>query len=430
MSHFSPLLWLYQFATLMFTPFWPLLLLWRLRKGKEDRARWHERRGWPSKPRPEGSLIWVHCASVGELNAAMPLIEKLAEKYPSLLVTTGTITSAYIAANRLPAGVIHQFVPLDCPRYVTRFFKYWKPNFGVLVESELWPNLLTIGRRQGCHFVLVNGRMSDRSYKRWHSLAPNTIKALLAQLDMCLCQSQQDTERFLHLGAMRAATIGNLKYDATLPTPAHTLVTQLEVLTRGRPIVLAASTHPGEEISVMKMHSALMEQFPKLLTIIVPRHPHRGAEIAELASTRSLTSQMRSQGEIPEKPCNIYIADTIGEMSLFFHLATLVVMGGSLVPVGGHNPIEPAILKKPILSGIYTQNFSEIFEILDAKEAVVRVNSAEDLTFKVQTLLTQTKAQKQLGQRAFDVVSSQKGAVERTLQSLEPFLLDCAMKPK
>ncbi len=428
MPPFSPLIWLYHAITLLLTPFWPLVLLWRLRKGKEDAKRWHERRGWPSVQRPEGALIWVHAASVGELNGTMPLIERLAQTYPALLVTTGTVTSARVAAARLPKGVIHQYIPLDCPRYVRRFFSYWKPSFGVMVESELWPNLLTIGKKMGCHFVLVNGRMSHKSFKKWRGSAADIIRTLLAHFDVCLCQSQRDADHFLTLGATRAVSVGNLKYDATLPEADQQTLKQLQLLTHKRPIIVAASTHPKEEHLILAAHRALALHYPSLLTIIIPRHPERGVEIAQMAGKEALYTGLRSRGDMPNGVCQIYVADTLGEMSLFYTLASLVFMGGSFVPHGGQNPIEPAQLKKPILTGPHTHNFIEMYDMLVLNEGAVRVNTIEEFVIKSNQLLSHPKARKELGIHAYEAIALQQGAVERTLQALEPYLLDCAIK--
>src|SRR6476661_6306197 len=331
-------------------PFLPLLLSYRLRRGKEDATRLKERRGETDIARPAGPLVWVHGASVGEITAVLPLIEHLCKEGFAVLVTSGTTTSAELAQHRLPPGAVHQFVPLDVPKFAERFLDHWRPDLALFVESDLWPNLVLASAARKIPLVLLNGRLSQRSFTRW-SRIPQTIGALLKRLDLCLAQSPADAERYAQLGGQRVAMTGNLKLDVPAPPAEPAAVDALRAAIAGRPVIAAASTHAGEEAAVMDAHQRLRRRFPGLLTIIVPRHPHRGAEIAELARAATLTPALRSRGETLDARTDIYVADTMGELGLVYRLSPVVFMGGSLVEPGGQNPIEPIKLGAAILHG-------------------------------------------------------------------------------
>ncbi|HSR71286.1 MAG TPA: 3-deoxy-D-manno-octulosonic acid transferase, partial [Kiloniellales bacterium] len=339
----------------------------RASQGKEDPARIGERLGRAGLPRPEGPLVWLHGASVGESLSALPLIERLRESRPALaiLVTTGTVTSARIMAERLPAGVLHQYAPLDLPVAVDRFLGHWRPDLGLILESELWPNLLARARVGGCELVLLNARMSARSARHWARLRP-LIRHLLGHFSMILAQTKEDAARLAGLSAVEPLAPGNLKAAAP---PLEADPAELAALSKAladRPRWLAASTHSGEEGSVAAVHEALAPSRPGLLTLIVPRHPHRGPEIAAGLLRAGYRVARRGAGEMPGAETEIYLADTIGELGLWYRLTGIAFVGGSLVPHGGQNLLEPARLGCAVLCGPHVGNFRTLAEEMRA----------------------------------------------------------------
>src|SRR6476469_3345991 len=274
-------------------PLAPALINRRLKLGKEDPARVGERRGMSDDVRPAGPLVWIHGASVGEVLASAALIEKLRALNLRILLTSGTVTSAAVVAKRFPPDVIHQYVPYDSPRYVARFLDHWQPSLALFIESDLWPNLILSSAARRLPMVLINGRMSHRSFPRWRRMA-GTISALLGRFDICLAQSEVDAERFAALGSRNVVTTGNLKLDVPAPPADAAKLERLMSVTRGRPIIVAASTHPGEEEVLIEAHKTLSGFFPGLLTVIVPRHAHRGEAVAGLVTAAGLHPSLRS----------------------------------------------------------------------------------------------------------------------------------------
>src|ERR1700693_102866 len=268
----------------------------RLKLGKEDPARVGERRGVSADVRPVGPLVWIHGASVGEVLASGALIEKLRALNLRILLTSGTVTSAAIVAKRFPPDVIHQYVPYDSPRYVARFLDHWKPSLALFIKSDLWPHLILAGAARRVPMVLINGRMSHRSFPRWRRIS-GTISALLGRFEICLAQSQVDAERFAGLGSRNVVTTGNLKLDVPAPPADAAKLELLMSVTRGRPVIVAASTHPGEEEIWLETHRALAGLCPTLLSVIVPRHPHRGEAIARMITASGLHVALRSREE-------------------------------------------------------------------------------------------------------------------------------------
>src|SRR5246500_1043220 len=286
----------YRRLSTAMVPLAPALIKRRLKLGKEDPARIAERRGLTRDARPNGPLVWIHGASVGEVLAAAALIERLRALNIRILLTSGTVTSAAIVAKRFPADIIHQYVPYDSPRYVARFLDYWQPSLALFIESDLWPNLILAGAARRLPMVLINGRMSQRSFPRWRR-AQATISALLGQFEICLAQSDVDAERFSALGSRNVITTGNLKLDVQAPPADSMKLDRLMSVTRGRPIVVAASTHPGEEEILIEAHRTLAGFFPSLLTVIVPRHPDRGPAIWRMIAAAGLKAGLRSRDE-------------------------------------------------------------------------------------------------------------------------------------
>ncbi|MEA2984652.1 MAG: 3-deoxy-D-manno-octulosonic-acid transferase [Alphaproteobacteria bacterium] len=413
---------LYRFLMTAAAPLAPLLLSYRLNRGKEDPARLGERRGEAGVPRPAGPLVWVHGASVGEITAVLPLINRICAEGFAVLVTSGTTTSAELAQQRLPAGAIHQFVPLDVPTFVGRFFDHWQPDLALFVESDLWPNLVVASAERKIPLVLLNGRVSQRSFARW-SRIPQTISAVLRRFDLCLAQSPADAERYGRLGAQRVVMTGNLKLDVPAPTADPAEVEAMRVAISGRPVLAAASTHAGEEAAVMDAHQRLRPRFSNLLTILVPRHPHRGAEIEELARSSSLTPALRSRGQLPDAGTEIYVADTMGELGLIYRIASVVFMGGSLVEHGGQNPIEPIKLGAAIVHGPHVWNFADIYSALDGAGGAEQVKDATMLAACIGGWLADDQQRQAVTGAARRTVDRLGGALDRTLQALEPYFM-------
>jgi 3-deoxy-D-manno-octulosonic-acid transferase len=408
-------------------PLAPALIRQRLKRGKEDPARTDERRGLSHDRRPEGPLVWIHGASVGEVLAAAALIERLRAANLRILITSGTVTSAAIVARRFPPDVIHQYVPYDAPRFVQRFLDHWRPSLALFIESDLWPNLILAGASRRLPMVLINGRMSQRSFPRWQRMS-RSISALLGSFELCLTQSRTDAERFAALGARNVLTTGNLKLDVPAPPADPARLERLMAMTRGRPVIVAASTHPGEEEVIIAAHKSLSGFFPELLTVIVPRHPNRGAAVAQLVAGSGLQPALRSREELPMAGTDIYVADTMGELGLFYRLAPIVFMGGSLVEHGGQNPIEAIKLGAGIVHGPHVFNFSEVYEALDGAGGARIADGREALVRQLGHLLDDANARGTLVSAGARVVAQLGGALDRTLFALEPYLLQARLE--
>lgn len=422
--HYRPLpLRLYRAFTRWVRPFLPLYLHARTRRGKETRGRIAERFGIAGSARPVGPVLWLHAASMGESFSALKLLHGLRARFPQLniLVTTGTVTSAHALPARLPEGSIHQFMPLDAPLYVQQFLDHWRPDMALVMESELWPNLLHETHLRGVPAWLVNGRMSARSFARWR-LLPRAAKTMLARFDTVLAQSEADAERFRTLGAERVLHLGNLKRD-TDPLPCdENLLSRYRDLLRDRPVWLAASTHPGEEIQILDAHIQLQKILPDILTIIVPRHADRGGEVEMVAQRRGIATDRRARGELFPAEGGVYIADTMGELGLWYRLCDVVFIGGSLVPHGGQNPMEPAQLGCAILTGPHTKNFDAVMADLRAHHAILEINNVDSLTKEVRHLLTTHDARKTLASNALAFMEAQRGITECTVEAISEIL--------
>jgi 3-deoxy-D-manno-octulosonic-acid transferase len=417
----------YQRLSCAMMPLAPALIRRRLQQGKEDPLRIGERRGMSPDIRPGGPLVWIHGASVGEVLAAAALIEKLRALNLRILVTSGTVTSAAIVAKRFPADIIHQYIPYDSPRYVARFLDHWRPSLALFIESDLWPNLILASAARHLPLILINGRMSHRSFPRWRRIS-GTISALLGRFELCLAQSQVDAERFAALGSRNVIATGNLKLDVPAPPADAARLERLMSVTRGRPTIVAASTHPGEEEILLEVHRTLAEQFPSLLSVIVPRHPDRGAAIDRMVAASGLHGALRSREELPTATTDIYVADTMGELGLFYRLAPIVFMGGSLVPHGGQNPIEAIKLGASIVHGPHVFNFADVYQALDAAGGARRADTTDALVKELGQLLQDPSAREASLGAAERVVEQLGGALDRTLVALEPYLLQLRLE--
>jgi 3-deoxy-D-manno-octulosonic-acid transferase len=359
--------------------------------------------------------------------AAVPLIERLRAQDFGVLVTSGTVTSAALAEQRLPKGVLHQFIPLDAPRFVGRFLDHWRPGLALFVESDLWPNLILSCAERKIPMIVINGRLSERSFSRWRRV-PGAIGALLARFDLCLAQSGADAERYAELGAPRIITTGNLKLDVPAPPADPAVLQRLREIVGARPVVAAASTHPGEEEAVIAAHRRLRAKFPSLLTVIAPRHPARGTGIAEIAKAAGLTVVLRSQRAQPLPDVGIYVADTLGELGLIYRIAPIVFMGGSLASHGGQNPIEAVRLGAAVLHGPHVWNFAEIYSILDRSHGAELVADGEALAAQLEAWLTDAAARQAVATAGSGAVERLGGALKRTLAALDPYLMQLRLE--
>lgn len=416
---------LYRTVTAAGAPVLRLWLQYRAQQNKEDPARLAERRGIAGHPRPPGTVVWVHAASVGESLSALPLLEAVLSAYSSwsAVVTTGTRTSASLLPPYLediaPGRTVHQFVPLDHPRWVRRFLDHWRPDLVLWTESELWPNLLGECHKRSIPSALVNGRMSERSFRRWKAF-PSLIQSMLSGFSLCMGQSTDDTRRLQELGAINAVCPGNLKYASPpLPVDGNKLDAARRAI-GGRPVWLASSTHPGEELVAAQVHRALAAQLPGLLTIIAPRHPDRGEDIARALTDVGMTVACRSHGTMPNSTHSVWLADTLGELGLFYRLSPVSFIGKSLIGTGGQNPLEPARLGSAVLFGPHMGNFAEISTRMLDHGAAIQVPDPEGLACTVSTLLTDTSAQQALTKAAQDFCQQESAVLERIMEYLSP----------
>jgi 3-deoxy-D-manno-octulosonic-acid transferase len=411
----------YRLLTALLEPLAPTALAGRARKGKEDPGRIGERLGRSSTGRPIGEVVWFHGASVGESMSLLPLVEALGRARPDLhlLVTSGTVTSAQVLRKRLSAGVLHQYVPVDAPGAVKRFLKHWRPSLAVFVESELWPNLLFGARESGCRIALLGARISDDTARGW-TRAPKAALALFSTFDLIMAQDAQSWSRLRDLGAKVAGELDLKQAAAPLPYNEAELATLQDEIC-GRLVVVAASTHPGEEEQILAAFKALPE--PRPLLILAPRHPARGKDLADTLRAQGLTLSRRSIGERIAGDTEVYLADTLGELGLFFRLAHAVVMGGSFGEgVGGHNPLEPARLGLPVVTGPDIANFSETYAgLLHAHAALMTPHQAA-LTAALADLLANPERAAEMGARAQAHARSRHDAARTALDALEPLL--------
>jgi 3-deoxy-D-manno-octulosonic-acid transferase len=385
--------------------------------------------GRPGMPRPEGPVVWVHGASVGETLSTLPLIDRLIADLPgtAVLVTSGTVTSAELLAKRLPAGAFHQYMPLDHPAWTRRFLEHWRPDLVLWVESELWPNIISQCQARGVPMVLVNGRLSERSLRNWR-WGRGLVRALLAGFDLRLAQTEGDRRRFEAVGGGPVQCLGNIKFAAP-PLPVDEAeLRSMEGLVGSRPVWLAASTHAGEEEKVAdahlyaKSHETELPRLPDLLTLLVPRHASRGAEIAALLRAKGISVALRSRNERLTPETDVYVADSMGELGLFYRLTEVAFIGGSLIPHGGHNPIEAAQLDCAIIHGPHMENFSEVTEALTRAGGAALVHNHPELMITAADLLGDDTRRRRMMRGARDAAAAETGVLDRIMAALAPYL--------
>jgi 3-deoxy-D-manno-octulosonic-acid transferase len=409
---------LYRLAMGAVAPLAPVVLAARARRGKEDAGRLGERLGRASLARPDGPLVWLHAVSVGEGVSVLPLVERIRSERPRLavLVTSGTRTAAELLGQRLPSGAIHQYAPIDAPGAVGRFLDHWRPGAGLFVESELWPNLILAARERGVRLALISARMTEASADSWRR-APGAARAGLGAFELALPQDAETQARLVSLGGHVAGRLNLKRHGAALDADPHE-VAALRAAIGDRPVVLAASTHPGEEALIA---SCALPGRP--LTIIAPRHPERGDEIAAQLSLWRFSVARRSRGERPAPGVDIYLADRLGEMGLLYLVADVIVMGGGFVEtVGGHNPLEAARLGRGAISGPHVANHAEVYAEMVAVGAAMIVQDPAELARALAVFLMQPATARAMGARASAFAAVQGEAFEAGWRALAPLL--------
>jgi 3-deoxy-D-manno-octulosonic-acid transferase len=415
------LLALYGWASRGLGPVVDRVLARRAAARKEDPARLAERWGEGGGARPPGTLVWIHAASVGETVTVLPLVARLVADGRAVLLTTVTVSAARLAAERLPPGAFHRYVPVDLPEAVARFLDHWRPDLGLFVEQELWPNLLAAAKARDVPLALVNARLSPRSRARW-GLAAGTARHLLSHFACVLAQSAGDAARLASLGAPNVSAPGNLKFDAPAPGVDAALLARLLDAVGARPVWAAASTQPGEEERVLAAHASLKATHPDALLLLAPRHPPRGDAVEAAVTAAGFACARRSRGAWPEAATGVFLLDTIGELGLLYRAAPFAFVGGSLVAHGGQNPIEPGKLGRAVLHGPHVHNFAEVYAALDASGGGICVRDVEALAETVRRLVADSAQAARLGATARETVESLGGGLERTLAALAPLL--------
>ncbi len=402
---------LYRGAARVLSPLAYLLVSRKLRRHDVSPRRMHERLGNASEHRPTGRLIWFHAASVGESLSVLTLITHMGDYLTDaeFLITSGTATSAALIARRLPPRTRHQFAPLDAPGPIRRFYDHWRPDAGIFVESELWPGILAEGHNRGVPLALLNARLSEKSAATWQK-APATARFVLDRFDLMLTQNAEIADRLLSIGAdpARVEVGSNLKAtSAPLPVDHDTLEQTRRAL-GDRPAWVASSTHPGEEQVVLQAHRALLQDHPDLCLILVPRHPERGDDVATLVRDAGLSMARRTAQEPVTADTQVYMADTLGETGTWYALSPLVFLGGSLRPIGGHNPYEVAQAGAAVMTGPHVSNFAETYAPLLAMGGAVEVSDAAGLANGMRGWLDDPAALEQARAAARAFVSSQQ----------------------
>ena len=404
-------------------------LAYRASKGKEEHSRRKERYGRSDVARPSGSIVWVHAASVGETSAVIPLVREIVARGVNVVLTTGTVTSAKLAEERLGNLIIHQYVPLDFKPAVSNFLAHWKPDLALIAESEIWPmTMLELGARRVPQ-VLVNGRLSDRSFAAWKHRS-YLAEALFENLSHVVAQSEVDGERFRELGARPVTVSGNLKVDTVAPPADPKLLANLSAAIGSRPVWAAISTHEGEEEIAAEVHKMVSSRHKDLLTILVPRHPDRGLAVASMLAARGLNVARRSLNEPITEHTQVYLGDTIGEMGLYLRLTEIAFVGKSLAGSGGQNPLEPAALGTVVLSGQNVQNFRDSYKKLIADGNARLVKDKDMLAGAVSYLIGNPQVRAKMIDAGLTSVQDMQGALSKTLAVLEPFIQPLVVKSR
>ena len=386
---------LYRLLINLVLIFSPLILLFRILKKKEDKIRFKEKFCFFSKKRKKGKLIWVHVASVGELLSVFPLIEILERKknIDSVLITSTTLSSSKIFSQYKFKKTIHQFFPIDSDFLTKKFLSYWKPSLAIFIESEIWPNMLANLRKRNIPHVLLNARITKKTFKRWRYL--NNFSQVIFKGFTATYPQNNETFNFLKkLGAIKIKKIGNLKFSETENATKYQLNKNITKFFKNKKIWCASSTHDGEEVLCAKVHSQLKKKHKNLVTIIIPRHVHRAKTLVKSIKDLNLQVHCHSNKMNITKNTEIYIVDTYGETKLFFNISETVFLGGSLVKHGGQNPLEPARLGCNVIHGPHINNFKEVYHLLDNKKMSYKVSSINQMTNSINQLFKHKKNSK------------------------------------
>lgn len=418
-------IFLYRILSVILLPLIIVFLLVRLSKGKEDKARFFERLGIASVKRPKGNIIWLHCASVGEANSVFPLIEEIEEKYKNLnfLITTGTVSSAKTVKRKLEdkPNLIHQYIPVDSYICVKLFLLKWQPKLAIYVESELWPNLITLTSNSGCDILLINARISDNSFEKWQKF-PALLSAMANPVNKVIAQTDDDKTKFEKLGFKNLLLLDSLKYAAKkLPNNAKEFGNIVNNI-GNRKTFLAASTSDNEEEIIIKTHKNLSGEINRLLTIIAPRHPERLDEIIDICKMNGLRYAIRSRNEEIKENTQIYICDTLGELGILYRACSVVFIGGSLNKRGGQNPIEPANLNCAIISGDKVKNFRSVYAEFKNRKAAIIISDQQQLEKELLILLANKNLRKEISNNAKELVESKRNIIEKYITEIEPYL--------
>ena len=407
-------------------PVYFVRLCWKGLSNKEYFLRWSERLGFGSEiPSKDKSLIWIHAVSVGEVNASMPLLRRLITDHPhsELLVTTTTPTGSRLLIERLGNKIKHQYLPVDIPFFLNYFLNKWNPKILILLETEIWPNLINICKRRSIFTALVNARLSEKSkdnYLKYNSL----MKPAIEKIDLILAQFESDKRRFLEIADRKDInTCGNLKFDQDIPFELEDISKTIKQdwSTDGelRPILIAASTHETEEDEVLKAFKKILISSPNALLILVPRHLERFERVKKIIQASGLALVSRSKKEDVEKNTQVLLGDTIGELNFLYSLSDVAFVGGSLIDHGGQNLLEPAAQGLALMSGPSLRNFSDISDQLIEKEGLAVIRSAEELSEKFIELVENPDVLKKSGEAAFEVFMTNRGALEKIINYLQ-----------
>jgi len=418
------LLTTYLFVSDVCAPIGRMIARSRVQSGKEDPDRVNERFGIASQYRPKGQVIWLHAASVGESLSILALIKELRQLYPeaTILLTTGTVSSARVLNAYLEEKIIHQYNPYDVGPWVRKFLVHWQPTVAILVESELWPSLMTETRKASIPLLLINGRFSSKSIKFWQKHS-GTAHTLLNKIDYITVQTQNTLNELVNLGYSQSQieVIDTLKQSAApLPYSQSDLRT-IQSLLKDKIVWIAASTHLGEDELILEVFRSLLQKFPQLFLVIVPRHPERGVSVLERVIQFGFKAKLRSQSNLPSQDETIFVSDTLGELGIWYRLGQFAFIGGSLVSVGGHNPYEPALLGCPIIHGPHTFNFVGAYQRLMANKGSLLVEDTDQLEKAIEVVIAES-CQEKLRTNAQKIVQADENSVQRTVAIIKQFM--------
>jgi len=421
----TPLLKAYSAATRMVAPALPFWLKRRARKGKEDPARIGERQGIASQPRPQGKLVWLHAASVGESQMLMPVILRILSENPNfhIVITTGTITSAELLAQSLPENAVHQYAPADHPKAVKNFLNHWQPDLAIFAESELWPNMIMQSKARDIPLALINARMSASSIERWSKRGKKSGAALLGCFDLILAADTATANGLTWLTGRDIEAAGNLKDAAPALAVDKDELKELKAAIGRRPVWCAASSHAGEEELIGAAVLDIKAQKPKSLLILAPRHPERAAEVKAILVKAGLNVLRRSSHKMPTDKTDVYLVDEIGKMGLVYSLSKIAFIGGSLLNgLSGHNPLEPARLDCAVITGAHISSFADTYMSMFAFDAADRILSPEELAPAVFKYMNDAKARNAKAGAAAEFAKSRDAVLDYVWDYLNPLM--------